>query len=353
MLWEPQYDRTKIGILLAIVTLTLGIHYGWLVQPIFGKLTWLHGIHGRFCYVPIVMAAAWYGLRGGISMALLISVAITPFILINVGTSSSLAKEIAEIVFYFGIGILGGGLVDRESRARTRAEKLRHDLERSYHLALAGQIAAGVAHEIKNPLASVRGAVEILTDPNVKEDEKQEFRSIVMHEVRRIDATITDFLQLARPQDPVFLPMDLQEVIMSTLKQLEPQATTKNVTLRFEPAETAPMSGDRERIHEVLLNLLLNAMEASREGDTITVSLHIERNENEAVVNVADQGVGMSPEVLYRVFEPFYTTRSNGTGLGLSLVKAIIEQHAGQIDIQSVEGIGTTVTLRFPTHVEE
>jgi two-component system sensor histidine kinase HydH len=286
-------------------------------------------------------------------MALLISVAITPYIIMNVNTPSSIAKEIAEVVFYFGIALLGGGIVDRENRARTRVEKLRLDLEHSYHLALAGQIAAGVAHEIKNPLASVRGAVEILTDPNIDDEQKQEFREIVMREVRRIDATVTDFLQLARPPDPLLLPMDLREVIEATLRQLEPQAMTKSVTLRSDLSDAGPMSGDRERIHEVLLNLLLNAMEASREGETITVALRVREGAGETVVSVADQGVGMGAETLERVFEPFYSTRSNGTGLGLSLVKVIVEQHAGQIDIQSVEHKGTTVTLRFPIHAND
>ena len=161
-MWEPEKKTTKFYILGGVIALTLGVHYGWIFQPLFGHVHWLHAIHGRFCYIPIVIAAAWFGLRGGLLTALFISVAILPYIFTSDLGAHDLADELAEIVFYFAIALLAGGLITREFRTRKKAEEIRLQLERSHKMSLVGQIAAGMAHEIKNPLASIKGAVEIL-----------------------------------------------------------------------------------------------------------------------------------------------------------------------------------------------
>lgn len=353
MLWEAQYDATKTGILFGVVFLTVGLHYGWLIEPLFGQVAWFHAIHGHFCYVPILMASAWYGLRGGISMALLISVAITPFLLNQSLDASALAKEIAEIVLYFGFGILGGGLIDRENRARELAEKLRLDLERSYQLSLAGQMAAGVAHEIKNPLASILGAVEILTDTRIPDAEKQEFREIILHEVRRVDATVTQFLELARPAHTVLSPVDLGQIVDGCVRQMASQAAELNVSIVTDIPAKALVNADTDRLHQILLNLLINALDACAPGGEVSVSILENESRSHMQLILRDNGTGMAPGVRDHIFEPFFTTKATGSGLGLAIIKSIMEQHHGRVTVESIEGKGTTMTLHFPMRTNE
>ena len=133
-MWQPEHKSTKVGILMGIIALTLGIHYGWLIEPIFGHIHWVHAIHGRFCYIPIVIAAIWFGTRGGFLVAAIISILVMPYIIGANLEAHSLADEFTEIVFYFAIALLSGALIDRELRARKRAQDARLQLERSQKL---------------------------------------------------------------------------------------------------------------------------------------------------------------------------------------------------------------------------
>jgi len=166
----------KIALIGFVITLTLGIHYGWLIEPFFRHVHWLHALHGRFCYIPIVISASWFGLRGGIYTAGLISVLVLPYILGQDLETHEIAGEFTEIVFYFAIALLTGALIDRELFARKKHQEAQLQLERSQKLSLVGKIAAGVAHEIKNPLASIKGAFEIIFDRKTSDKDKGEFQ---------------------------------------------------------------------------------------------------------------------------------------------------------------------------------
>ncbi|MBU0983955.1 MAG: DUF4118 domain-containing protein, partial [candidate division Zixibacteria bacterium] len=135
-MWKPATNITKLSILGAVIATTLGIHYGWLTHTIFGHIHWLHAAHGRFCYIPIVIAAAWFGIRGSLAAATVISVAVLPYILSLDVDSNAMLSEYVEIIFYYAIAVLSGALVDRELRARRRAEEARLQLERSQKLSL-------------------------------------------------------------------------------------------------------------------------------------------------------------------------------------------------------------------------
>lgn len=339
--------RLKVLIIAAIMAFTVAIHYGLILNQIFGPSHWIHALHGRFCYIPIVIAATWFGLRGGLYAAAAISVLVLPIILGGDLSEHNIAQEWVEIIFYFAIAALTGGLIDRELRIRHKQERTQLQLERSNKLSMVGQMAASVAHEIKNPLASIKGALEIIGDESTPAKDRREFRETAIKEVRRIDGTISEFLEFARPRQGRFEKLDLSDTLRTSLKQIEVHASKAGLQLVGRIKDDIHITGDSEKIHQVILNLLINAIQASASGSAIEV--HLDRGGGDsAVVTIRDHGKGMTPEEQERVFEPFYSTKPTGTGLGLPIVKGIIESHRGDISLDSTPGHGTTVTITFP-----
>jgi two-component system sensor histidine kinase HydH len=344
----PTREQTlKLVFLTGLVGLTLAIHYGLVLETIFGHSPWIHAIHGRFCYIPIVIAAIWFGLRGALFTAAIISAAVIPLILGLTSHPIDISGELVEIVFYFAIAILAGALIAREWRYRRKQVETQRQLERAQRLSMIGQMAAGVAHEIKNPLASIKGAVEIMCDDSTPTNDRDDFRSIAQNEIRRVDSTIKEFLLFARPKESRFERLDLSDVIRTGLRQMESQLHKAGVTLEQKIHGGIFISGDAEKVQQVLLNLLLNAIDSSNSGSEIQVSLTSLGN-GTARLAIADHGSGISEEDLQKVFDPFFTTKSSGTGLGLAIVKAIVEDHRGNIEISSTEGQGTLAQVLLP-----
>jgi signal transduction histidine kinase len=341
----------KIAILAASIALTLAIHYGWVLEGIFGHTGWVHAIHGRFCYIPIAMAAAWFGLRGSLLAATVISVLVLPYIFVVKLHSVDLSGELVEIIFYYAIAVLAGALFDRELRIRKKQENTQLQLERSQKLSLVGRMAAGVAHEIKNPLASIKGAVEIMTDPSVSATDKKEFTEIASKEIKRVDGTIKEFLDFARPKELNFEKVDMHDLVNAGVRQMESQLAKSAIIIESDIQEDVFAYGDREKIHQVFLNLVLNAAEASGSGKSIHLTLK-RTVEHRVQVTVRDNGPGMDKVHSERMFEPFYTTKSSGTGLGMAIVKAIVEKHNGRIHVNSEPGHGTEVVVELPEYKE-
>ena len=337
----------KIGVLAIVTAITVTIHYGWILVPLFGHAGWVHAIHSRLCYIPIVMAAAWFGLRGALITAAAISLMIQPFILWSNNPHMEPSSEWVEIVFYFAIGGLIGLLLDRERRIRARQEETALQLERSQRLSQMGQMAASVAHEIKNPLASIKGAVEIINSPATSADERREFEGIVSSEIGRIDRTVREFLDFGRPREIAPQRADLSVAVAAAAKQIERQVNDKGLELVTMIESDIIAEIDSESIHQLVLNLLLNAIEASDSGGAIEVRLERTSN-NSAVISVKDRGKGITGEEIVQVFEPFYTSKSSGTGLGLAIAQSIVTKHKGKIEVDSEPTQGTTFRVILP-----
>lgn len=344
--------QVKLVILGVIISVTIAIHYGWLTEWLFGHLHWIHALHSRFCYIPIVIAASWFGLRGGVFSATAITALLVPYLFSSVSNGADLTLELVEVFFYYAIGLLIGALVDREIRARQKHEKMQLQLERGQRLSLLGQMAAGVAHEIKNPLASIKGALEILGDKTVSKLDQDEFREIGFKEVKRIDSTISEFLEFARPKETKRQILNLSASLETSLKQLQPQVAKSGMQLQTSIDRGVYVLGDQEKLHQAVLNLLLNAIEASPAGAAISVNL-ARNNFKEIVLTIADSGKGMTPAELNQAFDPFYTTKTSGTGLGLAMVKSIIEAHDGRIEMFSEPNKGTQVVVTMPGTEEQ
>ncbi len=337
----------KLTSLAALIILTVSIHYGWILMQIFGHSDWVHAIHSRLCYIPIVMAAAWFGLRGGLGAAVIISLAIQPYILLSDNPHLDPSSEWVEIVFYFAMGGLIGLLVDREKRVRAHQEETALQLERSERLSTMGQMAASVAHEIKNPLASIKGAVEIINSPATSSDEKHEFQGIIASEVGRIDRTVREFLDFGRPREIVLHRADMSSVVASATKQMERQMTDRQLELVSVIEDNIQAEIDSESIHQLVLNLLLNAIEVSPPESTIEVRLE-RGSDSMAILSIRDHGSGIAKNELEKIFEPFYTTKAAGSGLGLAIVQSIVAKHGGTINVESSPNQGTVFRISLP-----
>lgn len=215
-------------------------------------------------------------------------------------------------------------------------------------LAAVGELAAGVAHEIRNPLAAISGSVQILVDELPEDHSSRVFGDVVLKEVDRLNAVIEDLLYFAKPSKNFVSCVHPNELVANTLSLLSPSLKKELVVLDkyFDPT-LGLIAVDAELIKQVLVNLLLNAVQAlPPEGGKITVST---QTANEGIeIIVKDSGTGMDPESLPRIFDPFFTTKVTGTGLGLAVSNKIVEIHRGYIRVESTVGIGSTFTICLP-----
>ena len=247
-------------------------------------------------------------------------------------------------------------MVERLAEAQGELERY-HDqrMERAEALANLGELAAGLAHEIKNPLAGIAGAMQILSSDLAPGDPKREVFEEIAVQVRRIEKTVTDLLSFARPQRMEFSPVNLNEVTKAALFLVRQHSEAKQITFQEDLAPTLPLvHADPRQIQQVFLNLILNAVQAMPAGGKVTVRTQgIKRETPEgprSVVQaeVEDTGPGIPEDVLTHIFEPFFTTKHKGTGLGLAIVRRIVSEHSGEIKVKTYLGRGTTFIVALP-----
>jgi len=224
--------------------------------------------------------------------------------------------------------------------------------ERTYireKLAMVGELAAGMAHEIRNPLTSIRGFLQLLQRKYDRQGPEQEYFQIMLEELDRINLIIKEFLSLARPSQPQLKITDINELISEALLLAEQEALMSEVVLEFIKGENLPLVFlDPAQIKQVVLNLISNAIQATGpKGHVQVLSFH-DPEEKMLVVSVKDNGPGIPPDKLHLIFEPFYTTKENGTGLGLTLSLRIVESHGGKIKVSSRVGEGSCFRIFLP-----
>jgi len=234
----------------------------------------------------------------------------------------------------------------RESRAEI--ERLhRTQMSRAEHLATLGELATGLAHEIRNPLAGIAGVIEIVGRDLPPTSPARAVVKDVRLEIGRISRTLTDLLETARPRRPEVRRSNLNTTVEHAVMLARQQVLSKPIKIELQKSPDLPeVEHDSDQIHQVLLNLLLNAVQAMEGPGTVLVE--IGSREGYASVAVIDTGRGIAPQNLPNIFRPFYTTKGEGTGLGLSLAHRIVEDHHGRIEVSSVVGKGSTFTVLLP-----
>jgi len=249
------------------------------------------------------------------------------------------------------IGDLGRNFNQMVSQLRESRNEIEHlhrtQMSRAEHLATLGEMATGLAHEIRNPLAGIAGVIEIIGRDLPTTSPARSVVRDVRQEIARINHIVTDLLQTARPHPPKVRKTDLNTTVEHAVMLGRQQALAKSIEISMHKDPSLPeVEHDSDQIHQVLLNLLLNALQAiSPEGK---VSVTIKQLGTDAVIEVADNGRGIAPENLPNIFRPFFTTKGDGTGLGLSLARRIVEDHQGRIDVSSTVGQGTTFMVILP-----
>lgn len=249
------------------------------------------------------------------------------------------------------IGDLGrsfDSMIERLQLARTELEKYHfQQMERVDRLASVGELASGIAHEIKNPLAGIAGAVQVLARGFKGDEPKERVVKEILQQIDRLDRSVKDLLNYASPSMPKFEDCSINEVVEKALFFVTQQPKARGVRVIKELDEGLPKGlFDAKQIQQVLLNLFLNAINALDGKGSLEIKTY-KSNENE-IVEVRDTGGGIPEEIIPKLFLPFYTTRVEGTGLGLSISKRIVEQHGGNLRVESKVGVGTCFYVVLP-----
>jgi two-component system sensor histidine kinase PilS (NtrC family) len=231
----------------------------------------------------------------------------------------------------------------------TEIRSMEESIKRKDRLAAVGRVGAGLAHEIRNPLGAMRGAIQVLESNTPPNSVQSDLMSIILRESDRLNSIITNFLSYAKPKVGSFTEIDVCEAIRDTTKLLRhsPEVTPKHTLTEFLPQHPVYVSADTTQLKQVFWNLARNAISAMPDGGKLSVKLETTPDSRVQIV-FEDTGVGMSPEQVERLFEPFSNSTSGGTGLGLSIVYQIIRDHDGAINVRSFEGEGTTITIVLP-----
>ncbi|HXJ34177.1 MAG TPA: ATP-binding protein [Candidatus Eisenbacteria bacterium] len=254
----------------------------------------------------------------------------------------ALARQLAD----------GAGSILENAGLAADLEHARGLLQRADRLSALGTLAAGVAHEIRNPLVSVRTFIQLLPERVDDEEFRTSFRELALKEIERICELITDLLSFSRPSPADREPASLNEIASQIVRLLEPEARKRDVTITADFTDLVPIVVVHEsQVKQVLMNVVLNAIQACAGHGSVTVTTQVDAAG--CVIEVADTGVGMTPEQREHMFDPFFTTKDNGSGLGLYIANRIVSDHGGRIEARPREGGGTIFTITFPTDPQE
>lgn len=277
-----------------------------------------------------------------------------------------MSKQYRSIVQFqymvFGLSILIMGLMfvalilivqKAENLIQQRVEeqrKLEAQLHHAERLAILGEMVARVSHEIKNPLGIIQSTAELLGSSCKDNDTSRKLSGIIKEESIRLNRIVTEFLDFARPMVPKFEQTDLREIIERNIKFLQPELEKKGIHVEKSFSdEPCKLMADREQLYRAFMNIFMNAIQCLNKNGIIKVK--IEKGKDGYIIMIEDNGPGISRQNLDKIFNPFFTTKDKGSGLGLSIVKKIIDGHNGSIRIESLEGHGTKVIINLPIRV--
>lgn len=227
---------------------------------------------------------------------------------------------------------------------------LEEQVQRSDRLAMIGQIAAGTAHEIRNPLTSIKGFLQVLKKRLIETGLEREFEytELMLIEINRINDLVSEFLMLSKPKELHLKPIEISTVIKEILPIINNEALLHNIMVKYEPEQNIPkVVADKELLKQVCINICKNGIEAMGENGTLTIREKIDSEQSKVLIDIHDSGPGIPSFLIDKIFDPFFSTKEEGTGLGLSVCQRIIHDIRGSIRVKS-KGFGTTFTIFLP-----
>ena len=341
-----------------IVWIVLKLAFGWVLMGFTG------GVNSPYWLVlllPVVTAATAFG-RGGTLAVILVSSAVYLTYLAFVGEWIQVTVDLGGRLIFLGIvgtlvNTLAEDLRGQSQKHRLTAEQLtqanvhlrqaEEAVRRSERLAALGQLSAGLAHELRNPLGTIRASSEMLARTVLSENEvAREVSGFIATEVDRCNALITRFLQFARPLQLKLEPADLGQTLDRAIALVEREVSGIAIYKNYEP-DLRPFPFDAELMERVFYNLVLNAVQATAHGGAVTVKTRAAAGAAE--IAVIDRGSGIGAEQMDSIFNPFFTTKPEGVGLGLAIVSKIVDEHGGKIAVESEPGKGSVFRVLLPT----
>ena len=271
----------------------------------------------------------------------------TNFLVMNYHWNYVLYKLVITIIACFGVAVLSGFLSEQERRAKKDLWAMEDQVKRVEKLAAIGDMASGLVHEIKNPLASLSGSIQVLRDDIPYDPDRDKLMEIILREADRLSSLANDFLVFARPQPGQVQVIELDHAFDEIVKYFTTDSRRdRRISVSREFAEGIYIEIDPEHFRQVIWNLLLNAYEAIENEGKIDVKMY-PLDKKYVNITITDDGCGMTEDTLQSIFDPFFTVKSKGTGLGLSIVQRIITSYNGLIDVKSKIGQGTTFTIKL------
>ncbi|MCP4670906.1 MAG: hypothetical protein GY857_06335 [Desulfobacula sp.] len=356
---ESKKNRIIFITLVGFVIIIGVLHY---ITP--GHLILYHDTYRRITYFPITIGAILFGLPGGVILALLSCVSYIPHLLMFWAQGpQAYYSELSEIIFYLAAGIVMGFISSRKNKLRQKlsasykrlhkqAKKLvaaEKQLGESQSLSMLGHVSASFAHEIKNPLGSIKGVAEILGDEVPQGHPKHEFIQIMKSEIARLHQSVEDVLEYCRGQQVTkkLKPEPVNDTIQKVILLVDSKLKEKQINLQNNFDITTPdFMADSIVMTQVLLNIILNAIDAVDKYGKITID-HLVENRGYKII-IHDNGPGVNKEIRQKLFEPFVTFKEGGTGLGLSITKKLLESFNGNISLDGSPKGGASFIIYLP-----
>lgn len=327
--------KRKIKVIVASLALATLLYY---LPPL--NTTFLQELLTRLYYFPIFLAGLWFGLWGGVRVSWVVTIICLPRVLLgSLHHRALFFDQLLELCLFNVAGPLVGILADRERRQRNLNQELQY-------LAALGETVAFVAHEIKNMVIPMRGFLRRIRENHPLTDKAASYLEIVERESAKLDKMTQDMLSFSR-----YAPLQRGEVEVGPLVEEVRQALHEEFRERGIrlvctcDGVSRPVLLDRHRVCQALVNVLQNALDASSKGEEVRVFAH--QNGDSLRITIEDQGSGIPKEQLKRIFKPFFTTKPKGTGLGMAITQRIVQEHGGEILVESSPGDGTRISLVF------
>ncbi len=331
-----------------------------------------HLVYMQAYFIPIILGAFVFGKSGGLGTAVIVSFVYLPHIMFQHGglVENNLMRFL-QIALFNTVGYLIGLKAQGERTEKEKYQKTATELESSLkqlkvqsekvsemeeqvraadRLSIVGELTASLAHEVRNPLGSIRGAVEIIRDAVPEDVKKLEFFDILIQDTERLNQVVETYLGFSKKQVPRFSTYSLNETIQNIALMIGAQARKSNIKLitNLSPRQIS-LTGNPNHVWQIIMNITLNSIQAMPDGGEIIIALSMDKTaENKILLTIKDQGKGIPEAELDKIFKPFYTSKSDGTGLGLAIVKRLIDENKWEISVDTKEGVGTEFAIRMP-----